>query len=292
VKVQESGTDFAPGRWSSGLSVLVARLVALAALVVTLLALAPAAESRQNSVATHTRLAAGLSMTVTFFTNGTVSVALPDGTSVGTTSGSPTVIPAGAYTVVMTGPGGCAQLPLFDLKGPSENLVDDMSGGEVTSETHNAYFLPSSTYTWRLDNSSPAVVHTFVTSADVIGTPVSQGGPIPGTKVTSPPTSQDVVGSSVAPVLGKLAGGISAAGKLTVTLRGKPVGHLAAGKYALTVVDRSKTSGLTLQKGAHTPKKLSGATFVGKRSISVQLSAGRWTFATRSGRKGVAVVVA
>ena len=138
------------------------RLAASGALLAGLLASVPAGQARDVS---------NPSLDVTFFLNGTISVTLPDGTPVGSTSGAPTVIPAGYYTLLLSGPGACSQLPLFDLSGPGEHLNDDMSGGEVNTEVYTAYFAPSSTYTWRIDNVDPAVVHTFVTSATVVGSP-------------------------------------------------------------------------------------------------------------------------
>jgi hypothetical protein len=88
---------------------------------------------------------------VTFFSNGSITVTLPDGTPVGSTSGPPTVIPAGYYSVLIDGPGGCVQLPLFQLSGPGASIVSDMNGGEADASTFNAFFLPNSTYTWRTD---------------------------------------------------------------------------------------------------------------------------------------------
>ena len=96
------------------------RIFALATLAAALLVAAPVARG-QGSRGEH-------SLDVTFFANGQISVALPDGTPVGTTSGAPTVIPAGVYTISVLGPGGCTQLPLFDLSGPGVRLQDDMIG--------------------------------------------------------------------------------------------------------------------------------------------------------------------
>src|SRR5438128_3676834 len=98
------------------------RIVPVCALVAGLLALAPAAQARR---------ADSLSLIVNFTPSGVVTVTLPGGASVGTTSGSPTVIPAGFYTVVLHGPGECINLPLFELKGPGVDIQDDMLGGEV-----------------------------------------------------------------------------------------------------------------------------------------------------------------
>ena len=124
-------------------------LAALAALV-----LASAAASRG---------ADGPALDVTFFTDGTISLTLPDGTPVGTTSGAPTVIPAGYYTLLLAGPGGCSELPYFELHGPGENILNDMDLGEMKA-TATAYFQPNSTYTWR-DNGIPGVIYTFTTSS-------------------------------------------------------------------------------------------------------------------------------
>ena len=93
-------------------------------------------------------------------TNGAISVALPNGQPVGVTSGAPTVIPAGFYTVVLTGPGGCTAMPHFNLNGPGEAIHDNLNEGESDNFTYNAYFLPNSTYTWSSD-AAPCVVHTF-----------------------------------------------------------------------------------------------------------------------------------
>jgi len=71
----------------------VLRLAAAVALLATL-TLTPTAQSRTTS---------NLSLDVTFFTTGAISVTLPDGTSVGTQNGSPSV-PAGARLTRSTPP--------------------------------------------------------------------------------------------------------------------------------------------------------------------------------------------
>ena len=193
------------------------------------------------------------------------------------------MIPAGYYGIVMLGPGGCIQQPIFHLKGPGEELINDMSGGEVTSEFYNAYLAPSSTYTWRLDTSDNAAVYTFVTNNVVGGTPPSTS-PAAGTATGSGaiPTSQDIVGSAVAPFRGTLAGAISRTGTLTLAFKGHSVTHLAAGRYTIAVVDRSGSSGFDVQKrGKRAVVSVTGGTFVGKRSLTVDLTSGTWTFMPR-----------
>ena len=112
--------------------------------------------------------AANLQLNVTFSATGQITLTLPDGTPVGVTSGTPTVIPAGFYTMNLIGPGGCSTLPYFDLRGPGNNILDNMDQGEEANKTDNATFLPNSTYTWR-DDQNPSVVYTFVTDSEVLG---------------------------------------------------------------------------------------------------------------------------
>jgi hypothetical protein len=266
-----------------GAGSVVLRLVALGALAAGLLALSPAAQGRG---------ATSQSLDVNFSVNGTVVVTLPDGTPVGTTSGAPTVIPAGYYAVVVLGPGGCTQLPLFDLKGPGENIVDDMSGGEVTSETYGAYFMPNATYTWRTDNLNPGIVRTFVTSAVVGGTPLASSSAAPPAPSGTPaPTSQDLVGSAVVPFRGKLTGAVSPGGALTLLYKSRVVSSLIAGRYTITITDESATHGFMLEKAARSMVSVTGGRFVGKRSTSVDLTAGQWHALSGLGTKTYSIVV-
>jgi hypothetical protein len=230
-----------------------------------------------------THAAAGTqTLNVTFFANSTVSVTLPDGSAVGTSTGAPTVITAGYYGINMLGPGGCIQQPLFHLAGPGEELINNMSGGEVTSEFYNAYFAPNSTYTWRLDTVSPVVVYTFVTNNVVGGTPPSTSPGASGS--AGVPTSQNIVGSDIAPFRGKLTGGISASGRLSLAFKGKSVTHLKTGRYTIEVADASASSSFELQKaGKKAVVVVSGAKFTGKRSLTVDLTAGSWQFRPRAG---------
>jgi hypothetical protein len=226
---------------------------------------------------------------VTFFTNGSITVTLPDGTPVGSTSGAPTVIPAGYYSVLMDGPGGCIQLPLFQLSGPGASIVSDMNGGEVDASSFNAFFLPNSTYTWHTDRGLSSAVHTFTTSGTIAATGSSQA-----TTTTTPvassgtPTSNDIVGSGIAPFRGVLTAAVSPSGTLSVQHYAPT---LKAGRYRLSVADRSTSSGLLLRKARAKSVSVTGAAFVGKRTATVMLTAGTWVFATRAGKPSVTIVV-
>src|SRR5215831_11634615 len=126
------------------------------------------------------RRTANPALFVNFFTDGTIAMTLSDGTPVGSTSGTPTVIPAGYYTMVFSGPGGCSALPNFKLSGPGMNLVATMYEGAMSKGPSTANFAPSATYSW-IDDAFPSVVHTFSTSSEVVGTP-------PPTTTTKTPT--------------------------------------------------------------------------------------------------------
>jgi hypothetical protein len=217
--------------------------------------------------------AATPTLNVEFFADGTIAVTLPDGTPVGSTSGAPTVIPAGWYQLHFNGPGACVQVSLFNLKGPNVNVFDDLSGGENTDEFADAYFPPGSTYTWK-SAGSPAVTHTFVTSTTVVGSPPPKATSGGGTSSTRP-TSGDIVGSLVLPFRGTVAATVSPAGKVTLELKGKPVTRLAAGRYTVVVSDRSRSAGLTLVAGKRRVGLTSRA-FTGTRTASVQLDGGAW----------------
>jgi hypothetical protein len=248
--------------------------------VAGLLALPPASQGSR---------AANLSLEVTFNVNGTIAVALPDGTPVGSASGAPTVIPAGIYTLQLSGPGGCAYLPFFQLKGPGLEVVEDLTGGEMDYTSRIVNLLPNSTYTWR-NSAAPGVVHTFRTSGDVVGT--QPPSVLPSLeKHSSTVSNQDVVGSRTVPFRGTLTGNVSAAGKLTLAYKGKSVTRLKAGRYTFAITDKSSTNGFMLQKIKQARVSVSGLAFVGKRSLSVRLTAGRWFVMPHGGTKTYAIVV-
>jgi hypothetical protein len=226
---------------------------------------------------------------VSFFPNGSISLTSPDGAAVGTSSGSPTVVPAGYYTLVFSGPGGCTLLPNFRLSGPGTSVVTTLTEAQGQKNPTGIDLLPSSTYTWSSD-AVPGVVNTFVTSAQVEGSPPT-AGTSSGAYSSSGKhvTSQDIVGSAVVRSRGTLDLSLSAAGKLALAYHGKSVRHLQPGKYTVVITDASSHKGLTVEKLRSAARTLSAPAFTGKRTATVTLTSGDWLFG--GGSRPVAVTV-
>ena len=260
------------------------RFVAAIACAAGLFAVAPGAQAHGL---------ANPSLRVNFFSNGTIAVTLPDGTAVGTPSGAPTVIPAGYYTVNMIGPGGCSNVPYFELKGHGTSIVDNMDEGELSVNSYNAYLPPNSTFTWKDDDANPMVIYTFQTSSDVQGTPpaTSGSGGLQGGKHGTA-TSSDPLGSDTPQLRGTLNASVTATGVLALAFKGNAVTSLEAGKYTIVVNDKSKSSGFSLLRGK--PKRtfnLTGNAYVGTHKSSLMLAAGQWSFASGAGKTSSAFVV-
>src|SRR5215471_13264680 len=161
---------------------------------------------------------------VVFRSDHTFYAYLADGTPVGTTGGAPTVIPAGTYKLILD---DTSETDMdLDLAGPGVRLVTNMSHAEEGSAAFIETFQPSSTYTFR-DDQHPAVVWTFQTSSTVLppaGTTTTTCSTCTTPETPTGPT--DIVGSKVVPHRGALAGSVSAAGKLELDFKGKPVASL------------------------------------------------------------------
>ena len=241
-------------------------------------AFAPSALAAHSS---STRASAQLTMNVIFDYQGNIQVALPDGTPVGTRSGAPSVIPAGYYSVILTGPGACTLVPYFLLSGPGVAVSDNMAQGEEDFTEYVVDFLPNSTYTWK-NGDNPSVVYTFRTSGDVVGTKapaVIWHGP-----VTSKSSNKDIVGSALSPTRGTLTGAVSSAGKLSLLFKGKPAASLHSGRYKLTITDSTSKGGFILQPAKRSAVTLTGSGFMGKKTLTLNLTAGTWTLATTPGK--------
>jgi hypothetical protein len=256
-------------------------LVAASAVCVSLLVAAAPGQAHR---------AANPSLRITFTPAGSIAVTMPDGTPVGTSSGTPTLIPAGYYTLLFFGPGECINLPLFELRGPGVNINDDMLGGETDTHTLYANFVPNATYTWHSDRNE-ALVFSFRTSSDVAAGAGTATTSSASAGSSAQPTSQDIVGSAITPFRGTITAAVSAAGRVTFSYKGKSVSSLKAGRYTFAVSDRSSTSGFLLQNSPRRPVSVTGTAFLGKRSLAVTLTTGTWLVMPRVGRTAYSFVV-
>ncbi len=235
------------------------------------------------------RSAASPIIFVNFFANGQITVTTADGSALGTTSGTPTAIPAGYYTFEFSGPGGCSALPYFHLSGPGTDIVTNGNEGQVFHPPSGATLLPSSTYSWT-DAAFPDVVYQFSTTAEVVGEPPpTQTNPSSGSGATV--SSQGVVGSALLPFLGSLSGTISASGKVSLLRGGKPVTSLKAGRYTLNVVSKSPRSGFVIERQESKKVAVARGAFSGKRSVAVSLTAGTWVFMVMPGKSSSSFAV-
>jgi hypothetical protein len=73
----------------------------------------------------------------------------------------------------------------------------------------------------------------------------------------------------------KVAAVVSSAGKPSLSLGGKPLKTLKAGRYTVTVQDNSKKAGLFIGVGTKT-LTLSGIAATGKSTHSVSFTKGKW----------------
>jgi hypothetical protein len=153
-----------------------------------------------------------------------------------------------------------------------------MTAGCESDKVFTETFQPNATYIAQ-DLNQPSVAHgSFTTLAS--GTPVVPTTTYGGGKGT-PEVSTDIVGSlAVAGTLNATVAG----GKPTLTTKGKTVSSLKAGRYKWAITDRDAKAGLMiLGPTSKAPTSLSGVKFVGKRSVAIKLTAGKWTYYTNLG---------
>jgi hypothetical protein len=194
-----------------------------------------------------------------------------------------TPIAFGTVPVIGLAPGdmtACRGMPEFQLSGPGVSIFSTATAGCQSDVTFPATFQASATYTAQ-DNNQPTVAHgSFTTLAT--GTPTippattASGKGIPST---------DYLGSGLKQVKGTLKGIVSSSGAPTLTLKGKPVSTLKPGRYAFSITDQSpKASFGVLGPTSTTRDALTGVKFVGNRTQTLVLKAGRWMFYSSLGQ--------
>jgi hypothetical protein len=90
-------------------------------------------------------------------------------------------------------------------------------------------------------------------------------------------STSSAIGTAIA-LRGTLVGTVAAGDKVTLTIKGKPVENLTAGRYAFSIVDQSRSSGFTLRAIRSDPIVVTGGRFVGKHTTSITLNRGQWLY--------------
>ena len=141
-------------------------------------------------------------------------------------------------------------------------------------------FKPNATYTAQ-DLNQPALAHaSFSTLAS--GSPIAPKSPY-GTTSGKGTVQQELVGS--AQVRATLSGSLGATGKPSLTASGKRVSVLKTGRYKFAVSDQDAKGSFILEAvNGGTVKNLTTAPFVGRHSVTVLLTPGRWMYYSKRGR--------
>lgn len=267
---------------------VVTHRVRLAVLLVGFLALA-------GSPGVHAAPAAAPSLTLNVNTNGALEVVLGNGTRLRTASAPGATIPPGPYLAIVASdvPDSQDIFHMFHLFGPGVNLSSDLLPCENPAPVNTVTLQPGATYTYE-DSRHPDITHVVFTtsvsgsSAETVG---SAGGPTTA-KTTGSVGNASVVGSGIRNVRGTLAATITAAGRLSLSLNGRRLFRLKAGRYAIAVEDRARRNGLRIGRLHASPIVVTGPSFTGRHTVTMYLAAGRWSAYASPRAKRVFTVVA
>ena len=243
----------------------------------------------------------GPSLHVIYHDNGSITVSLPDGTRVGGPRAPGTVIPAGTYNIVFD-PSSRA-IHQFHIQGPGVSFTvgpgdasDGMCGGSgYLYGPFKVTFQPNATYVYQDDYQPDVIRQVFSTSSTVLaggtaGTsssgssgsakPKSSGKVITGSPLFGPGST----GPTVA-FRGALAANVDTSGRLSLSRKGQRVANLTSGRYRITVVDETSKAGFLVQRAGQKPLTISPVASIGKRTLLLQLRAGKWSFYSPQGKK-------
>jgi hypothetical protein len=205
-------------------------------------------------------------------------------------------LPAGSYTVLVNDQG---LVHNFHLAGPGVDMASSIENTEQLTWTVNLN--DASRYTFQCDRH-PSTLNGSFTAGTVVDavpiltvpttTTVTTTPPAsvstPGTSAPSPPTTttaKTTAPTGVASLLGTLTATVNATGSVVLAKSGKRVTSLRAGSYTLVIVDGGKQAGLTISQssGGHFKRAFTSNAFVGRKTSSITLTAGKWKAATAKG---------
>ncbi|HWE81657.1 MAG TPA: hypothetical protein VG265_08390 [Gaiellaceae bacterium] len=187
-------------------------------------------------------------------------------------------------------------LPDFQLSGPGVLVNSPIDNGTGAAADYTIVLQPSSTYVAQ-DLNQPVSKISFATTATgapaQVSLPTNTVTHTTTTSSTGSPVGTDVSTKAKAAFRGTLDATVNSSGKPTLTFKGKSVSQLLAGKYTLEVVDHSKSGGFVLQEPPKLATTASTVPFIGKKTLTVNLTAGQALFfPTFIGKKTYFIVVA
>ena len=180
----------------------------------------------------------------------------------------------------------CGGYVQFSLTGPGVSLMTTLGEGDVSTELDSVTLQAGGTYTMEdasnIAGSKTTLVVSTTGSAGSVSAPSSSSSSSSSSVggSSSSGSKSSAIGTTIpsAALRGTLVGAVAASGKITLTIKGKPVQDLTAGRYAFTIVDQSRLSGFTLQAIHSEPITVTGGTFVGKHTTSITLNRGQWLY--------------
>jgi hypothetical protein len=242
------------------------------------------------------RAAATPPLTLSVNVNGALEVVLGNGTRIRTSAAPGAVIPPGPYMAIVSSDllDSKDVYHMFHLSGPGVSLSSELLPCENPAPINTVMLQPSSTYTYD-DLRHPELTHdVFTTSATGSSTDTNGGASGPSTaNATGSVSNTSVIGSAIksASLRGTLVGTVNSVGVLSLRHDGKNVSSLKAGRYKIAVDDTTSKGGFTIAKQTRAVV-LTGPSFVGKHTVTVNLSAGQWMFYSSTGTKHHFVVAA
>ena len=253
----------------------------LATALVALLAVA-------GPVGAHGSPAASPSLTLNVNAAGFLELVLGNGTRIRTSSAPGATIPPGPYLVIVNTDVVETRdtFHIFHLSGPGVNLSSDLLPCENPREVGTVTLRPSSTYVYEDSRNAEITRVVVTTSSSGSSAETSSSAPAPSTANASGTVSNSShFGSAVAPFRGTLIGTVGPAGKLTLSRNGKSVSSLKWGRYKIAVADRTPNGGFTLGRPDGKTVVVTRPSFVGTRTVTLALRAGRWMFFSAAAEK-------
>jgi hypothetical protein len=261
----------------------------VAAAAVLAAAGAHAALSGQQTVATHHAVSSTLHAYV--HDDESIGLTYDDGSPVGSQSRVPPTIPPGTYTVKVIDD---TTQHNFHLTGPG---VEQSTGiGDMATPTWTVTFQAGGQYEFLCDEH-PDFMYGYFNGAGAGSGGSSSGGSSSGGSSSGGTSSggsssggtssggTSSSGGTHTSLLGTLIGRVNPAGKLTLTYGGIPVTKVKAGRYKITVADKSPKRSFLVKRTGSGATTVTSVPFVGTHSVTLSLLAGKWNFYTSAGAK-------